>query len=91
VPLTPEQISERAAAAQTLLDNVTFNAVLEEMLAIGYGKWLATNEREVREREELHMRVRAIAAIRDELQERVDAAKKMADDMRRKERRAKEI
>lgn len=82
---------ERAHAAQTLLDNETFNAVLNEMLAHGYGRWLVTNEREIREREEMHAHVRAIAALRAELKERVDAAKKLDADERRKEQRKKEI
>ena len=77
--------------AQQLLDNSTFSAVLNEMLAHGYSQWLATNEREIREREELHGRVRAIAAIREELKTRVDAGKKLEADDARKVKRSKEI
>jgi len=91
LPLTHEQISERGAAAKTLLGNDTFNAVLNEMLAHGYGQWLATNEREIREREEMHAKIRAIQAIRDELRQRVDAATKQTADLARREQRKKEI
>ena len=88
---TPDQIAERGASAQMLLDNSTFNSVLNDILARGYGQWLATNEREIREREEFHARVRAIQGIRDELKQRVDSAAKQAADQARREQRKREI
>lgn len=81
----------RGHAAETLLQNETFNAVCEDILKIAAVRWLATDETETVKREQLHNGVRAIQALRAELQERADAATKVQADLDKQERRRKEI
>lgn len=86
-----DAILARGHAAQVLLGNETFNAVCEDLLKIAAVRWLATNEREIREREELHSQVRAIEALRGELQARASNAAKVKADSARAEKRMKAI
>lgn len=84
-------VLQRGQSAQLLLNHETFNLVCDDLVKTAAIRWLATNEREIREREELHNGVRAIQALRAELQLRIDAATKTQADLDRQERRKKEI
>ncbi len=86
-----DAVLARGHAAQVLLGNETFNVVCDDLVKIAAFKWLATNEREIREREELHSQVRAIEALRGELKSRADAAVKVQSDLTRAEKRKREI
>ncbi len=87
----PQVILQRGHAAQSLLGSDIFNGVCEDIIQANFGRWLVTNEREIREREEMHGLVRAIQALRAELTARVDAAAKQEADDRRAEKRKTEI
>jgi len=86
-----DEINRRGRAAEQLLGSDTLRSVFNELLERDTKRWIATNEREIREREECHMRIRAVQAIFDELNGRIDAMVKANREAERKEQLRKVI
>ena len=84
-------VAARAAAASALLANETFNAACEDIARLLAVQWAATAPEEIRERENMHLTLQGIGALRSELQRRVDEHKINEAEDAKRERRKKEI
>lgn len=86
-----EEIIRRGQSAELLLNNPTFVAVANE-IATGLAiQWAATKPGEIKKREDMHLLLQGINSVRDELKYRVDEKTKAEAELKRQERRKKEI
>lgn len=86
-----DDIIRRGKAAEILLADVTFNAVMTEISAHLAIAWMATEENEIREREQMYKRAMAVDELRTELKNRRDDYVKLQAHLEVLEKRKKAI